>query len=1130
MITAAEAAMSSGELGRAGRLWQELQDRYPDCVWGPVGYARVLAALGQHERAEAFLREAIALRPGVRELVSALGDVLLLRERWHEAYLVWSGIRFAHPGFLWGHVNTVRAADALGRAAEAWAVLAAAKERFPEQSGLLADVEAGLRHPVALAGFADQSATRTGCIGSSGEEYDRDAVHIYNITFFDFEGRKVYPGGAERYLYDLVALFKRRGLRTVIYQAGTTRWTRHVEDLRVEAFPWQGDVFRLSRTFADETRPGVLNIYSPFTLAVADRHEPSVGICHGVYWDVPGTTILDGTVSRDVFSALLHLGSVVSVDANSINAIRSVRPDLADRMRYIPNYVGGEFFQEAGQEFRGRRSRILYPRRLYKARGYWLLANSIPGLLMDFPELEFAFVGDADPSERRDVMRLKRAHPGNVEFLAAHPAEMPQQYRRADISVIPTVNSEGTSLSALEALASGNAVVATNVGGLSNILIDELNGLLVQPQEQAVADAIRRLVSEPDLCARLRANGRLTAHAFRKEKWVAAWEDTIDGLAPQVDFAAGGAAVVPGRGRIVHPRVDGIAWGLDPDRKALMRQRPHHLLRALHGIGVPVTTVSDEPQGEPKGRDGGTWEVLGHGAQVYASDAVVLIYYAYCVWALGQAGEAWLRTLQPEQRASFESTDDHHRLQGSKVWFDLLDDPSLHEDPLYAEAVELFIVHADFVTTSSRVLRQRYSARRPDMLLVENACNPQDFAPPQGGGRHGQLSDVERDLLERKDAGSRILGYVGAIAPWFDFDILDRLAADFPLDHVAIIGPVSPSQGERVRLASRAPNVCFYGYVPYEHLPPLLRLFDVALLPFRINPVTDVTNPVKLYEYLASGLPVVATRMQELERIAAAGTAPGLRLASDAEAFCTLVEAAMDKATRDTEAGTRRLDWSAFRNAWLSRATDVLFLLQDGGVGPYGQAARGIVCAGLAAGRNRLDPDRAVRVNHTAGGWLTVGLSGNAVLVGDEACVHVPLLAGELGHYRLDLVISYGPTTLPPGQIRHAVWLNEQILAEYDPSTAGRGLRVVATVECERGLQRLALAVTATGAEVGWPLKQDTELRCEQIAFRRSQDRRTRTLVQFARPFEPFPGGTPKVGLGSVAGEVEHGLHTGSTA
>ncbi|MFI4859415.1 MAG: glycosyltransferase, partial [Phycisphaerales bacterium JB063] len=122
--------------------------------------------------------------------------------------------------------------------------------------------------------------------------------------------------------------------------------------------------------------------------------------------------------------------------------------------------------------------------------------------------------------------------------------------------------------------------------------------------------------------------------------------------------------------------------------------------------------------------------------------------------------------------------------------------------------------------------------------------------------------------------------YVGAIASWFDVGLLCETAAQHRGVTFVVIGPVDTDVSALRGLA----NVRLLGRRPYEALPGYLRHADVGLIPFKRNALVDGVSPIKLYEYLASGLPVVATRWAELERVA-----PPAALCADAGDFVAAV-------------------------------------------------------------------------------------------------------------------------------------------------------------------------------------------------------------------------------------------------
>jgi glycosyltransferase involved in cell wall biosynthesis len=103
------------------------------------------------------------------------------------------------------------------------------------------------------------------------------------------------------------------------------------------------------------------------------------------------------------------------------------------------------------------------------------------------------------------------------------------------------------------------------------------------------------------------------------------------------------------------------------------------------------------------------------------------------------------------------------------------------------------------------------------------------------------------------------IGYLGAIAPWFDFDLLIEVARTRPGWDFTLVGPVLPGAGPSLERLSAAGNVTVGPAVSHDDVPRVLAGFDVGVIPFRSTTLTAGVNPNKLYEYLAAGLPVVST-------------------------------------------------------------------------------------------------------------------------------------------------------------------------------------------------------------------------------------------------------------------------------
>ncbi|HIE4032816.1 TPA: glycosyltransferase [Pseudomonas aeruginosa] len=168
-----------------------------------------------------------------------------------------------------------------------------------------------------------------------------------------------------------------------------------------------------------------------------------------------------------------------------------------------------------------------------------------------------------------------------------------------------------------------------------------------------------------------------------------------------------------------------------------------------------------------------------------------------------------------------------------------------------AKLVEIekeMLCSADLVTVTSSWLEDFARKHNPSVALVRNAAEYRHF--------------VTRPEQVYKDGkGRRIIGYYGAIAEWFDIDLVRTIALEHPDCLILLVG--NDTVGAQKVLAD-LPNVEFTGEVPYATLPFYLHAFDVCLLPFKVIPLTLATNPVKVYEYLAAGKPVVCVDLPEV--------------------------------------------------------------------------------------------------------------------------------------------------------------------------------------------------------------------------------------------------------------------------
>lgn len=195
------------------------------------------------------------------------------------------------------------------------------------------------------------------------------------------------------------------------------------------------------------------------------------------------------------------------------------------------------------------------------------------------------------------------------------------------------------------------------------------------------------------------------------------------------------------------------------------------------------------------------------------------------------------------------------------------------------------IAEADVTITTSSWLENAVAPHARNVEILRNACDYEHFSRVP-------------TVVHRDPHGRPVIGYYGAIAEWFDLDLVEAVAKSHPDCSVMLIGADTVNAKSRL---GKLPNVTFTGEVPYGLLPQYLHGFDVCLLPFKIIPLTLATNPVKAYEYLSAGKPVVAVDLPEMSQF------DGLiRVAADRDEFVRAVREAMETLESDETAQKRR--------------------------------------------------------------------------------------------------------------------------------------------------------------------------------------------------------------------------------
>lgn len=181
--------------------------------------------------------------------------------------------------------------------------------------------------------------------------------------------------------------------------------------------------------------------------------------------------------------------------------------------------------------------------------------------------------------------------------------------------------------------------------------------------------------------------------------------------------------------------------------------------------------------------------------------------------------------------------------------------------------------------------------------------------------------EVPADIAEIKKDGNIIIGYYGALASWFDYNLVKKLAEKNSNYQIVLIGLNYDKTLDKSGILELS-NVHYLGKKDYDELPNYLNCFDIATIPFVINEITLSTSPVKVFEYMSAGKPIVTTDLPECRKY------ESVLIGKDDEEFIQKIELAINK--RNDDEYLKLLNKEAKENAWENKFNNLVTLLSDG--------------------------------------------------------------------------------------------------------------------------------------------------------------------------------------------------------
>lgn len=227
---------------------------------------------------------------------------------------------------------------------------------------------------------------------------------------------------------------------------------------------------------------------------------------------------------------------------------------------------------------------------------------------------------------------------------------------------------------------------------------------------------------------------------------------------------------------------------------------------------------------------------------------------------------------------------------------------------------------SDLTLCTAQVLYEDALPYAKKIFLSPNAADYEFFHK----NRNSVTSPILRDIVQKYDC---ILGYYGCLANWVDYDLLLEVARKKPNWCFVLIGHCPDGTIKQLQ-QSGLDNILVYPAQPYKDLPQFISAFDIQMIPFRINNITKRTSPVKLFEYMASGKPILTSAMPECLQYRSVITY------TDAQDFIEKVPKLIDLG-KDKDY-LKIMDDEAKENTWDARVNSILKALREGeeNVGP----------------------------------------------------------------------------------------------------------------------------------------------------------------------------------------------------
>lgn len=254
---------------------------------------------------------------------------------------------------------------------------------------------------------------------------------------------------------------------------------------------------------------------------------------------------------------------------------------------------------------------------------------------------------------------------------------------------------------------------------------------------------------------------------------------------------------------------------------------------------------------------------------------------------------------------------------GDKILYEYIDE--IHED-ITQSIPDNFLEKHNFllqnekcyvVATANKLLKDVENIRNKNYILATNGVTLKDFTVPTKLPVPSEIKHLKKDY-------SKIVGYYGALAKWFDYELLDKAAKAYP-DYAFVLIGIEYDDSLKNSQILNNPNVHFLGKIDYNMLIQYSSQMDLLTIPFLINEITESTSPVKLFEYMATQKPILTTAMKECKKY------KSVNIAKTHEDFIRKIPEVIAKG-QDSKYLNLLLK-EASKNTWGQKSNDIIDML-----------------------------------------------------------------------------------------------------------------------------------------------------------------------------------------------------------